>query len=90
MPSYFVVQPDGRLAQFSTVVDDFTALNMTDEEAVQMVVAEEAERAKLIALQGITRARLTAGRWEDCLHTVGEIHGPDVAAERQQQAKEPS
>ena len=30
MPSYFVVQPNGLLARFSTVVDDFTAMNMTD------------------------------------------------------------
>jgi len=35
MPSYFVKLPDGRLALFSTVVDDFTSDAMTEGEALK-------------------------------------------------------
>jgi hypothetical protein len=84
MPSYFVVQPNGLLALFSTVVDDFTALDMTEQAAVQMIVDEYAERAKHEAERGIERAKQPdrENRWKECLHTIAQIHGDETAAER--------
>ena len=83
MPSYFVVQPNGLLARFSTVVDDFTAMNMTDVEATEEVFDEYSERAKHDAEQAITRAKeLSRNRWTDCLSTIRAIHGDEAVAER--------
>jgi hypothetical protein len=36
MPSRFVLQPNGRLARFSTVVDHFTHYNLTKDEAIEL------------------------------------------------------
>lgn len=40
MPSYFLKQPDGKLAVFSTVVDDFVAVGLTEAEANEFSLAE--------------------------------------------------
>jgi len=80
MPSRFVLQPDGLLARFSTVVDDFTEINMDEAEAVHTVIAEYLERAVQEAYAAIKRAKDEPGRWEDCLYTMSEIHGEDKAA----------
>jgi hypothetical protein len=79
-----VVQPNGLLARFSTVVDDFTAMNMTESEAAEVIAQEYAERAKQDAEQAIARAKAdTKGeRWSDCLATIRDIHGPQTASER--------
>lgn len=37
MPSYPVLQPNGQFAIWSTVVDDFTALNLSKAEAMQFL-----------------------------------------------------
>jgi hypothetical protein len=36
MPSRFVLQPNGLLARFSTIVDHFTHYNLTKEEAIEV------------------------------------------------------
>lgn len=36
MPSYMLKQPDGLIAVFSSVVDDFTHMNMTEELALEI------------------------------------------------------
>ena len=86
MPSYFVQQPNGLLARFSTIVDDFTHLNMTEDEAAAVILQEAEERAKLEVKQALERSKLDRNRWKDCLSTVQRIHGPEVAAEREKQA----
>lgn len=35
MPQFFVKQPDGKFAVFSTVVDDFHEMGMSEEEALE-------------------------------------------------------
>ncbi|MCS4089071.1 hypothetical protein [Rhizobium sp. BK176] len=35
MPQFFVKQPDGKFAVFSTVVDDFHGMGMSEEEALE-------------------------------------------------------
>lgn len=37
MPRYPVLQPDGQLAIFSTIVDAFTVFNRTESQAVQQM-----------------------------------------------------
>jgi len=84
MPSRFVMQPNGFLARFSTVVDDFTEMNMTESEAEKLIQDEYAERAKHDAEQAIARAKADTNgeRWNDCLSTIRDIHGPDTVSER--------
>jgi len=83
MPSYFVVQPNGLLARFSTVVDDFTHMNMSETEAIETVAEEYAERANREAVQAVDRAKeLSEIRWRDCLSTISSIHGNETTAER--------
>jgi hypothetical protein len=79
----------GSGAQFSTVVDDFTALNMTESEAEEVIIYDAIEYAKIEARRAIAYAKQQsrADRWEECLHTIEEIHGPEAAKERRQEAK---
>ena len=84
MPSRFVVQPNGLLARFSTVIDDFTEMNMTESAAAEVIAQEYAERAKNDSTQAIARAKAdtTGDRWGDCLSTIREIHGDHAVDER--------
>jgi hypothetical protein len=84
MPSRFVVQPNGLLARFSTVVDDFTEMNMTESEAAEVVAQEYAERAKHDAEQAIARAKAASGtfRWQESLETIRAVHGDHAVDER--------
>ena len=85
MPRYIVRQPNGKLAEFSTVVDHFTALEMTREEAVQWCIGQgmsvtEAE-AKVKrgedddALGGRRFCEPPEGRWKESLVTILSVHG---------------
>lgn len=103
MPSQIVRQPNGLLAVFSTVVDDFTILDATEAEM----------RAEWTARIGIVEgnAKVDRGlrdefigvgppavplrddgldRWRDCLHTVRIIHGAEQAAKREQAGSKPA
>ncbi|MNU27281.1 hypothetical protein D3C71_156670 [compost metagenome] len=44
MPSYMLKQPDGLIAIFSSVVDDFTHMNMSEEQALAVGTQEWGER----------------------------------------------
>ena len=46
MGSFICRQPNGLLCRFSTVVDTVTHYNMTDEEYIQMKVANAREEAE--------------------------------------------
>lgn len=46
MPDRLVVQPNGRFALFSPIVDDITIYNMTREEFIEQHVSEAVERAR--------------------------------------------
>ena len=45
MPTYFVKQPNGRLARFTTIVDGFTHMNLTREEAISLALVKGQEFA---------------------------------------------
>lgn len=89
-----VLQPNGRLARFSDVVDDFTHFDLSEWEAVGVCIdsqcspdeaRSEVERGKkdepvpgLIEDDGEPLLR-----WRDALHTVAVVHGYQVAADRE-------
>lgn len=84
MPSYFLKQPDGLIAIFSSVVDDFTGYNFTPDEALaygteqwgKSTAEEKLERA--IKDEGLWEPYTTddgLGRWRETLETIAFQHG---------------
>ena len=77
-----VKQPDGRYARFSDVVDNFTHLNMTREEAL-VVCREHAdalwagEKVRNADSDTLEDGACGGGldRWRDSMQTVLDIHG---------------
>lgn len=94
MPWFIVKQPNGLYARFSTVVDDFTDMDMTRDGAVQECRCEygmgviEAERKVQkaddeaqchVTLSGQVGVPLS--RWNGCLEAVRRVHGQVTAAD---------
>ena len=87
MSSFFLRQPNGKLARFSSFVDDFTMFDLTPEEAEALVLEELVEDAKRKAKEAVQRAlddvppRMHGvkgtglQRWQSALETVEAIHG---------------
>jgi len=69
-----VQQPDGKLARFSEVVDDFTDVDMTYEEAL-----DECIRQGMSVIDAIEKVKrgIEAGnaRYLESLETIRTIHG---------------
>lgn len=68
LPARLVKQPNGLYARFSTVVDDFTHVNMNREEAVESV---DGYGFKLAA------ADMEPDRWQEALHDIRIVHGEE-------------
>ncbi len=68
-----VQQPDGKLARFSDVCDDFTDVDMTYEEALDECIREG--MSVLDAVDKVMRG-IEAGnaRYLECLETIRTIH----------------
>lgn len=92
-----VKQPNGLLARFSEVVDDFTHVNMTCEEAVILCKKEGCTpiEAALKVTRGLddvlededagdgeTRGDGLA-RWRDALDDIQGVHGKRVRQQRE-------
>ena len=60
-------QPNGKLARFSEVVDDFTHTDMTEREAVTEFGP--------IAVAKILRADTQPHRYHEALSIINEVHG---------------
>lgn len=87
----FVKQPDGRLARFSDIVDNFTHYNMDADEAVRMCI-EEYDLGPVAAQLKVERgvdddhcgqwgprvADDGLDRWRDSLTTLGGCSGMDA------------
>lgn len=69
-----VQQPDGKLARFSEVVDDFTDVDLTYEEALDECIREG--MSVMDAIEKVKRG-IDAGnaRYLECLETIRTIHG---------------
>lgn len=81
-----VVQPNGCYARWSDVVDDFTAYDMTREEAVELC-REELGRED--AEQKVLRAEQDLTRFETELDSVRILKGPDKAEIRRRAMSAP-
>jgi len=75
MGNFFVKQPNGLLARFSTYVDQFTHFHLTDEDARQVVLEEARHDAQRAVDYGHGEGFYKPRSWEDCLATVEEVHG---------------
>lgn len=76
-----VEQPNGLLARFSDIVDDFTHYDMTDEQAEKLCI-EEYDMGKKSAAEKVRRGRADKSRWPDEIDTIRMVHGDAVANER--------
>lgn len=86
MGAYFVKQPNGLYARFSTVVDNFTHFHL-DADGVRRQLIDEAvalalQSAKVMLatadedkVPGTGRLYPTRGRWVDCLGVIARVHG---------------
>lgn len=93
----FVKQPDGKLAIFSEVVDDFTYYDLTVEGAVGVCLKEFRDRSEEEAMRRINRALEEQpehrgyahpnglGRWEEALEAITLQHGIDHLKETLQE-----
>lgn len=82
-----LVQPNGLLAVWSTVVDSIVVWDCTDEELVEYWASEAAMRERSRAQQAIAEARSGRTRpswpptWDVALAEHQKLHGPLVEDE---------
>lgn len=84
-----VKQPNGLYARFSDIVDDFTDMSMTEEEALAecrtYLGVVEAGQKVLAGIQDWKPRTTTPGsgtdRWDESVGIIGEIHGGERLAE---------
>ena len=88
-----VKQPNGLLARFSDIVDDFTHQNMTEAEALEIcreyLGIVESEKKVLAGVQDWkpwTNGVLGSGldRWNESIETIKSVHGQKTAEQRVQ------
>ena len=86
-----VKQPNGLLARFSDIVDDFTHMDMTEAEALEVcreyLGIAEAEKKVLAGVQDWkpwTMGVLGSGldRWNDSIDRIETMHGKEIAERR--------
>lgn len=82
----FVLQPNGKLARFSDIVDNFTDVDLTDEEAMgiarqEVGIGREEARAKIQAARADITRDGKKGRWNESLATIRAVHGEAVFRE---------
>jgi hypothetical protein len=90
-----VKQPNGLLARFSDIVDDFTHYDLGEEEAIEIC---REHMGRIEAVDKVRRGMedeecppfINASgkndgldRYRDCLKTIKNVHGPEKAAERE-------
>lgn len=83
MSRQIVIQPNGKLAIWSTIVDNFIMTDVTSEEYVQFRIEEETQRLKKEIPEVV--AKLKSGQrigyydftWDDALKRIEDIHGKD-------------
>lgn len=94
MPSYFVTQPNGRYALWSTVVDHFTATEYTEADCMDWYrengckVSDIDRNWRRVLDDVIPLAedkpccdQKPLRRWHDCLNTILHVHGTAALAD---------
>ncbi len=91
MPTTIVRQPDGKLAAFSSIPDEFTAYDMSEQEAVEYLVGDD--HGRRTALEKVQRGVEDhepwkvgvkgdgLSRWRHALQQIGRQHGRDRLVE---------
>jgi hypothetical protein len=93
VPKFFVKQPDGRFALFSTIVDDFLETGMSEEEAVENAVDKlGVRRDEIDAVIGKAKRDEpfwptedrgdSLNRWRQALKPLAIRHGIEAVAAR--------
>jgi hypothetical protein len=91
MPSYVLKQPNGKFAIFSSIVDDFTWIDMTSEEVLKVGTQQWGRETAIEKIErGIADAPLwentgeTDGlsRWRDACKNIALQHGLKVLQSR--------
>jgi|SRR5580765_843205 len=78
-----IKQPNDLFARFSEIVDDFTDLDMTAQDVIELCKAEYGLSSD--ASQGkLQRAIDNPQRWFEALEIIKDVHGEDKANERKQ------
>lgn len=81
MSQYPVLQPNGKLAVWSTIVDHFIALDCTPDETVEVLAHRYPDRAKVAErVAAVQRGEKVHDHWDDwpdCVAWAMNLHGPD-------------
>jgi hypothetical protein len=90
-----VKQPNGLYARFSSIVDDFTDLNLSKRQAYRLcrqtmgiaqaqdaISAANSDSVVLYPGEEMPEAQAGLRRWQRCLNTIRIIHGERVANTR--------
>ena len=75
-----IKQPNGKLARFSEVVDDFTHSDMTEEEAIK-VCMDEFDMGKNASVEKVKRGE-KADYFDDAIEIIKSVHGEGLALKR--------
>lgn len=83
MGRHIIKQPNGKLAIWSTIVDNFIMTDATPEEYVDFRINEETERVKkdlkeiFEKIEKGERYHHTVYQWEEALERLELIHGKE-------------
>ena len=88
MSNQIIRQPDGNYAIWSTVVDHFTAIDMTLDDIVEMWAAEERSRIAKKVFEIVTQLE-NGGKpyhqftrtWDDAIGFIKAVHGETATLE---------
>ena len=100
MGSHIVKQPNGRFARFSSVVDDFTHMNMSVRQMVDLLMEQSRDEAVEAVLRGEADAEIFnsnhqapaadgLGRWRMDLKILASHHHPEIAKDREKTGTDP-
>lgn len=82
-------QPNGKFALFSSMIDDFTAMDATEEELAVHVAELEYKKAYEHVMREIEKVKTKdkpyfqfSKTFDEALATIEDIHGKEVAKKR--------
>lgn len=85
----FVQQPNGLLARFSDIVDDFTDYHLTHMDAVRLCMRDHGMSIKEAELKVERGWQAGMTRWPDEIKTIRVVHGDSIAEERIKELSQP-
>lgn len=84
MAWWIVQQPNNKFGRFSDVVDDFTIMNMSEVEAIELCKKYLGEKD---ANRKVQRAFKNFERWDDAIETIKEVYGNNAANKRKKEGE---